>query len=173
MSVSSSANRRPDRLNQERQVGKNFFEEVAPCTRVKEFFGRFTAGLAAKNLYETFGFVFKFEHGWQNAAITLMYSQATQSARPSALRSTSARGSRSDHAHQRPAGHRGRGSAALHLGRHRREGPNGRRARCAHWFRCLCLLWVRTPPDGIARLRRMSNHGFPWQNPDYGVTVAR
>ena len=65
------------RLNQERQLGKNFFEEVAPCTRVKEFYGRFTAGVAKKELYETFGFVFKFEHGWRNVAVTLMYSATT------------------------------------------------------------------------------------------------
>ncbi len=66
------------RLNQQRQLGRNFFEEVAPCTHVKEFYGRFTTGLAKKDLSETFGFVFKFEHGWRNVAVTLMDSQTTQ-----------------------------------------------------------------------------------------------
>ncbi len=66
------------RLNQQRQIGKNFFEEVAPCTRVKEFYGVFASGVARKSLYETFGFVFKFEHGWRNVAVTLMYSQVNQ-----------------------------------------------------------------------------------------------
>lgn len=67
------------RLNRQRQLGKNFFEEVAPCTRVKEFYGRFLEGIAKKELYETFGFVFKFAHGHRNVAITLFYAQATQS----------------------------------------------------------------------------------------------
>lgn len=67
------------RINQQRQIGRNFFEEVAPCTRVKDFYGRFISGIANKDLYETFGFVFKFAHGPRNVAITLMYSQATKS----------------------------------------------------------------------------------------------
>lgn len=67
------------RINRQRQLGKNFFEDVAPCTRVKEFYGRFLEGLARKELYETFGFVFKFAHGPRNVAITLFYAQATQS----------------------------------------------------------------------------------------------
>ncbi len=65
------------RISQEKQIGKNFFEDVAPCTRVKEFYGRFTSGVAKKNLYETFGFVFKFAHGPRTVAITMMYSAAT------------------------------------------------------------------------------------------------
>lgn len=67
------------RINRQRQLGKNFFDEVAPCTKVKEFYGRFLEGLAKKELYETFGFVFKFAHGPRNVAITLFYAQATQS----------------------------------------------------------------------------------------------
>jgi photoactive yellow protein len=67
------------RLNQERQIGRNFFEEVAPCTKVREFYGRFQEGLKQRSLYETFGFVFKFEHGWRNVAITLFYSQKNAS----------------------------------------------------------------------------------------------
>ena len=67
------------RINRQRQLGKNFFEEVAPCTKVKEFHGRFLEGVAKKQLYETFGFVFKFAHGPRHVAITLFYAQATQS----------------------------------------------------------------------------------------------
>lgn len=67
------------RINRQRQLGKNFFEEVAPCTKVKEFYGRFIEGIARKELNETFGFVFKFAHGPRNVAITLFYAQATQS----------------------------------------------------------------------------------------------
>ncbi|HEY1087902.1 MAG TPA: PAS domain-containing protein [Archangium sp.] len=66
-------------LNRRRQLGRNFFEDVAPCTKVKEFHGRFLDGVARRRLYETFGFVFKFAHGPRNVAITLFWSDATQS----------------------------------------------------------------------------------------------
>jgi photoactive yellow protein len=67
------------RINRDRQLGKNFFDDVAPCTKVKEFYGRFQQGLRERSLYETFGFVFKFDHGWRNVAITLFYSDKTDS----------------------------------------------------------------------------------------------
>lgn len=67
------------RINRERQIGRNFFDDVAPCTKVKEFYGRFMTGLRERSLYETFGFVFKFDHGWRNVAITLFYSEKTDS----------------------------------------------------------------------------------------------
>lgn len=67
------------RINRRRQIGKSFFDEVAPCTKVKEFHGRFVEGVAKKELYETFGFVFKFAHGPRNVAITLFYAKASDS----------------------------------------------------------------------------------------------
>jgi photoactive yellow protein len=67
------------RINRERQLGLNFFDDVAPCTKVREFYGRFLHGLNQRSLYETFGFVFKFDHGWRNVAITLFYSEKTDS----------------------------------------------------------------------------------------------
>lgn len=67
------------RINRERQIGRNFFDEVAPCTKVRDFYGRFLQGLHQRSLYETFGFVFKFDHGWRNVAITLFYSDKTDS----------------------------------------------------------------------------------------------
>lgn len=67
------------RIHRERQLGKNFFDDVAPCTKVKEFYGRFVDGVRRRKLYETFGYVFKFAHGWRNVAITLMYSDRTDS----------------------------------------------------------------------------------------------
>jgi photoactive yellow protein len=66
------------RLNRQGQLGKNFFEEVAPCTKVSEFYGRFIAGVASKKLYETFGFIFRFAHGPRHVAITLFYAQVSQ-----------------------------------------------------------------------------------------------
>jgi photoactive yellow protein len=67
------------RLERDNQLGKNFFTEVAPCTKVKEFHGRFVEGLEKKQLFETFGFVFKFAHGPRHVAITLFYSAKTAS----------------------------------------------------------------------------------------------
>ena len=67
------------RINRDRQVGLNFFDDVAPCTKVRDFYGRFRQGLEQRALYETFGFVFKFDHGWRNVAITLFYSDKTDS----------------------------------------------------------------------------------------------
>jgi len=67
------------RINRDRQLGKNFFDHVAPCTKVREFYGRFLHGVNQRSLYETFGFVFKFDHGWRNVAITLFYAEKTDS----------------------------------------------------------------------------------------------
>ncbi len=67
------------RINRDRQIGRNFFNDVAPCTKVRDFYGRFMQGLNQRSLYETFGFVFKFDHGWRNVAITLFYSDKTDS----------------------------------------------------------------------------------------------
>jgi photoactive yellow protein len=67
------------RINRDRQIGRHFFDEVAPCTKVRDFYGRFLKGVQEQQLYETFGFVFKFDHGWRNVAITLFYSDKTES----------------------------------------------------------------------------------------------
>ena len=67
------------RRNPIEQVGKNFFEDVAPCTKVRTFYGRFTEGVARESLHETFGFTFKFPHGLSQVAITLFYSESTRS----------------------------------------------------------------------------------------------
>ncbi|HZI13886.1 MAG TPA: PAS domain-containing protein [Myxococcus sp.] len=75
----NQAEARMARINRDRQLGRSFFDEVAPCTKVREFYGRFQEGLSKRNLYETFGFVFKFDHGWRNVAITMMYSDKTDS----------------------------------------------------------------------------------------------
>jgi photoactive yellow protein len=67
------------KLNKTKQIGRNFFDSVAPCTKVKDFYGRFLEGIQNKKLYETFGFVFKFSHGWKNVAITMMLSEKSDS----------------------------------------------------------------------------------------------
>lgn len=63
------------RLDPADVVGKNFFAQVAPCTRVREFHGLFLEGVARKRLSETFAFVFKFAHGWRAVDISMMYSE--------------------------------------------------------------------------------------------------
>lgn len=42
-------------------IGKNFFEEVAPCTKSQEFQGRFKDGVAKGNLATMFEYVFDYK----------------------------------------------------------------------------------------------------------------
>jgi photoactive yellow protein len=59
-------------------IGKNFFRDVAPCTSVEEFGGRFQA-LRAKgeNGRAKLRFVFKFAHGARLVQIVMVYRAAT------------------------------------------------------------------------------------------------
>ena len=61
------------RLRREDVLGRNLFFEVAPCTRVRRFYGRFLEGVEAGALDATFGFVFAFEHGERHVEVTLYY----------------------------------------------------------------------------------------------------
>ena len=63
----------------EEVVGRNFFTEIAPCTRVKRFFGAFQEGIARASLNEVFDFVFLFPTGSREVRIRMIYS-ATPSA---------------------------------------------------------------------------------------------
>ncbi len=60
-------------------VGKHFFTEIAPCTNVKEFYGRFKQGVAAKSLHEKFRYHFAFKQNPRDVTVTLMYSESTKS----------------------------------------------------------------------------------------------
>ncbi len=60
-------------------VGKNFFTEVAPCTNVKEFYGRFKAGVEKKDLHEKFRYHFSFKKNPVDVTVTLFYSDVTKS----------------------------------------------------------------------------------------------
>jgi len=53
-------------------LGKNFFFEIAPCTRVREFYGRFLDGVERGALRTTFGFVFPFPHGEREVRISML-----------------------------------------------------------------------------------------------------
>jgi photoactive yellow protein len=55
-------------------MGRNFFTEVAPCTDVKEFHGRFIEGVSKKSLHETFRYHFPFSKNPVDVSITLHYS---------------------------------------------------------------------------------------------------
>jgi photoactive yellow protein len=60
----------------EEVTGKNFFEDVAPCTRVKEFQGRFEDFVEGKLGRVTFfDFVFYFSHGTQKVLIGLSHGR--------------------------------------------------------------------------------------------------
>ena len=58
-------------------IGKNFFTQVAPCTDVQEFHGRFQKGVAAQKLHETFRYHFAFKNNPCHVTITLLYSDVT------------------------------------------------------------------------------------------------
>lgn len=60
-------------LPRESVLGRNFFGDVAPCTAVREFEGRFRDFAAGRTrmALETFEFVFNFRHGAQRVVIMI------------------------------------------------------------------------------------------------------
>lgn len=68
---------RMSRVPPERVLGRNFFREIAPCTRVDAFFGRFQAlAEAPPGSTERFAFRFHFLHGAQDVLIQLCRAPA-------------------------------------------------------------------------------------------------
>jgi photoactive yellow protein len=61
-------------LTRDRVIGKNFFKQVAPCTDVKEFYGRFREGVAAGKLHCKFRYHFSFTRNPTDVTVTLFYS---------------------------------------------------------------------------------------------------
>jgi photoactive yellow protein len=57
-------------------VGRNFFRDVAPCTRVQRFFGTFQEGVSRKELNEIFDFSFRFPAGTRDVRIRMIYSES-------------------------------------------------------------------------------------------------
>ncbi|GJG86543.1 hypothetical protein tb265_17240 [Gemmatimonadetes bacterium T265] len=74
----SSAEARLSGLSAGETVGRNFFREVAPCTQVGEFLGRFQDGVRARQLDAVFNFRFAFRPP-KDVRIHLFYSKATRS----------------------------------------------------------------------------------------------
>jgi photoactive yellow protein len=68
------------RLSCEHVIGKNFFGQIAPCTSVPEFFGRFSAGLKSGTLNENFTFDFPFSHGYRRVSIAMLGDVQTRTA---------------------------------------------------------------------------------------------
>lgn len=58
----------------EKVIGKNFFTEVAPCTDVREFHGRFIDLIEHRSINHEFDFVFTFSPP-VNVHITMLYEQ--------------------------------------------------------------------------------------------------
>jgi len=61
-------------------IGKNFFTEVAPCTNVKAFAGRFREGVARQSLHAVFPYRFDFRMTPRRVNVALVYSAHTKSA---------------------------------------------------------------------------------------------
>lgn len=66
-------------LSQAETIGKQFFTEVAPCTKVQEFHGRFREGVVRESLDTTFQFHFAFKQHPRDVTVRLFYSKRTRS----------------------------------------------------------------------------------------------
>ena len=78
-----SFNRTEEKLtgrDRARVLGRNFFTDVAPCTNVKEFAGRFREGVARGELHVSFPYRFDFQMAPRDVTVTLFYSQTTGTA---------------------------------------------------------------------------------------------
>ena len=64
----------------EKVIGRNFFTEVAPCTNVQSFAGRFREGVERKDMHVIFPYRFDFEMAPRDVTVTMFYSQQTDSA---------------------------------------------------------------------------------------------
>jgi len=63
-----------------RVIGRNFFTDVAPCTNVQGFAGRFREGVAKGDMHVIFPYRFDFEMAPRDVTVTLFYSQQTDTA---------------------------------------------------------------------------------------------
>ena len=61
-------------------LGKNFFTDVAPCTNVQEFAGKFREGVQKGSLHTVFPYIFDFQMDPRNVWVTLFYSNETDTA---------------------------------------------------------------------------------------------
>jgi photoactive yellow protein len=66
-------------LPQAQAIGKQFFTEIAPCTKVQAFYGRFREGVIHEALDATFQFHFAFKQHPRDVTVRLFYSRRTRS----------------------------------------------------------------------------------------------
>ena len=66
-------------LPQDTTVGKKFFSEIAPCTKVQQFYGQFKEGVLRESLDTTFLFHFAFKQNPRDVTVRLFYSKRTRS----------------------------------------------------------------------------------------------
>jgi photoactive yellow protein len=66
-------------LPQAQAIGKQFFTEIAPCTKVQAFYGRFKDGVIRESLDATFQFHFAFKQQPRDVTVRLFYSKRTRS----------------------------------------------------------------------------------------------
>ena len=66
-------------LPQARAIGKQFFTEIAPCTKVQQFYGRFKDGVVRESLDTSFQFHFAFRQAPRDVTVRLFYSRRTRS----------------------------------------------------------------------------------------------
>jgi photoactive yellow protein len=66
-------------LPQAEAIGKQFFTEIAPCTRVQEFYGRFKEGVIQEALDTSFRFHFAFKQNPRDVVVRLFYSRKSRS----------------------------------------------------------------------------------------------
>ena len=67
------------RVDKADAIGKSFFDEVAPCTKVQEFHGKFVEGVENRTLHTVFPYTFRFRDGRQkNVVISMFYSGSTE-----------------------------------------------------------------------------------------------
>ena len=67
------------RVKKDEALGKSFFDEVAPCTKVQEFHGLFVEGVEKKKLHTVFDYEFRFRDGRRkNVVISMFYSATTE-----------------------------------------------------------------------------------------------
>ena len=65
-------------LRKEDAIGKQFFTEIAPCTKVQEFYGRFKAGVIRESLDVSFRFHFAFKQSPRDVTVRLLYSRRSR-----------------------------------------------------------------------------------------------
>ncbi|MES2521341.1 MAG: PAS domain-containing protein [Gemmatimonadota bacterium] len=65
-------------LSKEDAIGKQFFTEIAPCTKVQDFYGRFKEGVIRESLDTSFRFHFAFKQSPRDVTVRLLYSRRTR-----------------------------------------------------------------------------------------------